>query len=395
VAVTDAFLGAVRRNERYELVDPRDGRIVRRVSARTVFDRIVDAAWSTGDPGLLFLDAINRANPTPALGDIEATNPCGEVPLLPNEACTLGSVNLSRMLTRGKDGWHIDWPSLDRTVEESIRFLDNVVSAGRYPTAEIQSAVERTRKIGLGVMGFSELLIRLGVGYGSERALALADQIMARISTRARSASAALARSRGVFPAWSGSVFQQEGRRVRNAPCTSIAPTGTISIIAGTTSSIEPLFALAYRRVGVLDGATLTEINPLFLEAAEEWRLLTPEVRATLEQRGALGRDESVPANVRDLFATALEIEPAQHLRVQAAFQRHVDNAVSKTINLPEDAPRSAVSEAYLLAHELGLKGVTVYRYGTRGEQVLQLGAGEHSFAWEHFARCDPGDCRL
>lgn len=395
VSITDEFIAAVRRNDRYELVHPRDGRAVRRVSARGVFDRIVDAAWSTGDPGLLFLDAINRANPTPALGDIEATNPCGEVPMLPHEACTLGSVNLPRMLTRGDGRWHIDWRLLDKTVEEAIRFLDDVVSVCRYPSAEVQSAVQRTRKIGLGVMGFAELLIRLGVGYGSERALDIAERVMGRIVTRSKAASAALARSRGVFPAWSESVFQHDGRRLRHATCTSIAPTGTISIIAGTTSSIEPLFALAYRRVGVLDGATLTEISPLFLEVAEERRLLTSDVRASLEHWGALGRDESVPADVRALFATALEIEPAQHLRIQAAFQSHVDNAVSKTINLPENAPRSAVSEAYLLAHELGLKGVTVYRYGTRGEQVLQLGAGEESFAREHFARCDPGDCRL
>jgi ribonucleoside-diphosphate reductase alpha chain len=393
VGVTDAFMRAVEQDEAYELRHPVDGRVVGRPRARVVFDRIVDRCWRTGDPGLLYLDAVNRANPLPGRGPIEATNPCGEVPLLPWECCVLGSVNLAPMV-RAADG-ELDWERLRRAVHTGVRFLDDVVEVNRAPLPAIAAAARATRKIGLGVMGFAECLLRLGVGYDSDAAEAWADRLMAFVAAEARAASRALAVERGVFPAWAESTHAARGERLRHATLLSIAPTGTIAIIAGTSSGIEPLFALAYRRQHSLGGEPLVEVNEVFLRAlAASGADPTPVLDAVLAT-GTLAGVPGLPDDLRRRFVTATEIPVARQLRVQQAFQRHVDNAVAKTVNLPEDAGAERVAEAYLDAWRLGLKGVTLYRSGSTGRQVLTLGLGEDAIAREHFAKCDPGACRL
>ncbi len=395
VGVTDRFMEAVVAGEPYELVDPRDGRVVRRANAREVFDRIVDAAWRTGDPGLVFLDAVNRANPTPALGRIETTNPCGEVPLLPYESCVLGSINLAHMVRTDGPAPEVDWARLEQTVHAGVRFLDDVIEANREPLPEIARATRGNRKIGLGVMGFAEFLILLGVSYESDEAVAWADRVMAFVARQARAASKQLAEERGVFPNWERSVHAAAGERLRNATCLSVAPTGTIGIIAGTSGGIEPLFALAYRRAHALGGEPLVEVNPIFLRYARERLPDADRVIDAVLARGSLRTAPGVPEAVRRLFVTATEVSPRQHLRIQQAFQRHVDNAVSKTINLPEEVGRETVAEVYLEAWRLGLKGITIYRSGSKDRQVLTLGAGEDAASREYFARCDPGACRL
>jgi ribonucleoside-diphosphate reductase alpha chain len=395
VAVTDAFMEAVRRDQEYELINPRTGRVVRRMSARFVFEEIVRAAWQTGDPGLLFLDAINRANPTPHLGAIEATNPCGEVPLLPYESCNLGSINLAHMLREREGRADVDWEKLRATVRKAVRFLDDVIEVNRYPIPEIERMTRGNRKIGLGVMGFAELLIRLGLSYDSDEAVALAEQVMQAIAEEALVASAELAAERGVFPNWKGSVHEARNHHVRHATLTAIAPTGTISIIADTSASIEPLFALAYRRTHVLGGQTLYEVNPLLLEYLDRYGLRAEDVLEAVLARGRLRDVAQVPEEVKRLFVTALEIPPDRHLRIQAAFQRAVDNSVSKTINLPEEATVEEVARAYWHAWELGLKGITIYRYGSKSAQVLELGVDEEAHHYDHASRCDPEECRV
>ncbi len=398
VGVTDAFMEAVQTGRSYGLVNPRTGRETERLKARHVFDEIVDAAWRTGDPGLLFLDAINAASPTPALGPIEATNPCGEVPLLPYESCNLGSINLSRMVKGGAGGdgrAEIDWEKLKALVPVAVRFLDDVIECNRYPDPRFAAMARGNRKIGLGVMGFADLLIRLGVSYASTEAGEIGRQVMRVIGEQARVASLALADERGVFPNYEGSVLAGLGERRRNATLTSIAPTGTLSIIAGTSASIEPLFAVAYRRAHVLSGEGLTELHPLFLEELERRGLGTDRLRREVMARGRLAEVEGLPEEVKRLFVTALEIAPEQHVAVQAAFQQYVDNAVSKTVNLPEEASPEAVASVYQLAWRQNLKGVTIYRYGSKTQQVLQLGVGEEPYEREHFAVCDPHECRL
>ncbi len=395
VGVTDAFMGALGHNEPYELRHPTSGRLIGRLNARDVFDRIVQAAWTTGDPGLIFLDTINRAHPLSSLGRIEATNPCGEVPLLPYESCNLGSINLAHFVKEERSTAALDWSRLGDVVHQAFRFLDDVLVVNRYPLREIEAVTLANRKIGLGVMGFAELLIRLGLPYRSKAAVTFARQLMHFIQDEARRTSAALASERGIFPSWKQSVYAGQGVHLRNATVTSIAPTGTISIIAGTSSSIEPLFALSYRRVGVLGGQTLAEYNPLFLTIGERMGFLTSEVLEDVADHGTLAGAPNVPDAVRDLFATALEIAPRQHLLIQAAFQSSVDNAVSKTINLPTEAPPDTVAEIYREAYHLGLKGITIYRYGSIAEQVLQLGAGEEPYEKEHASKCDPYQCKL
>jgi ribonucleoside-diphosphate reductase alpha chain len=394
VGVTDGFMEAVERGERYALRRPGIGGPAGQMPAREVFDRIVAAAWETGDPGLLFLDAIDRANPLPALGRIEATNPCGEVPLLPYESCVLGSVNLAHMVRPGPSP-DIAWERLREVVRAAVRFLDDVIEVDREPLPEIAEATRASRKIGLGVMGFAECLIRVGVPYDSEAAIAWADRLMAFVAGEARAALRELAERRGVFPSWPRSIFAETGERLRNATCLSVAPTGTIAIIAGTSGGIEPLFALAYRRAHTLGGPPLTEVNPIFLRRIQEQGLPLEPLLEELLARGRLADAPGVPEALRPLFATALEIPPRQHLRVQQAFQRHVDNAVSKTINLAEDASAAVVAEVYRDAWRLGLKGITVYRYGSKAPQVLTLGAEEEPSAREFFTKCDPGACRL
>ena len=372
VAVGDDFMRAVVSGGRHELRNPRTGETVASVEAPRLFDEIAEAAWQSGEPGLLFLDRINADNPVPALGRIEATNPCGEVPLLPNESCNLGSINLAR-LVRGKE---LDWDELARVVRVAVRFLDDVVEVNRYPFPELEEAALATRKIGLGVMGFAELLASLGIPYDSEQAVGLAEQVAERLRAEARAASAELAAERGPFPRFPDSVFARSGGApLRNAQLTSIAPTGTISVIAGTTAGIEPMFALAYVR-NVL-GTRLAELNPLFEQTARRRGFWSDALAAELLERGTVGDLPGIPEDVRRAFVTALEIAPEWHLRIQAAFQRHVDAAVSKTLNLPREATPDTVREALLAAWRAGVKGITVYRDGSRPRQVLTVpGAG-------------------
>ncbi len=395
VGITDTFMNAFERNESYELRHPVSGRVIDRLNAREVFDQIAQAAWATGDPGLIFLDTINRLHPLPSPGRIEATNPCGEVPLLPYEACNLGSINLAHCIKEVQDTVEVDWAHLAEVVHPAVRFLDDVLVVNHYPLPEIEVTTLANRKIGLGVMGFAELLIRVGIPYRSEKAVTLARQLMCFIAQEARHTSAELAAQRGVFPNWEQSMYASQGVQLRNSTMTSIAPTGTISIIADTSSSIEPLFALSYRRVGVLGGQTLVEYNPLFLKIGERMGFLKAEVFDYVANQGTLAGASQVPEAVRDVFATALEIEPRQHLLIQAAFQSCVDNAVSKTINLPNETSPDMVAEIYREAHHLGLKGITIYRYGSVTGQVLQLGADEEPYEKEHTSRCDPSQCKL
>lgn len=392
VSATDAFLRAAAARTDYELANPRTGKVCRRLDAGAVFDAIAEAAWESGDPGMLFRDAIERANPAPHLGRIEATNPCGEVPLLAYESCTLGSVNVARFVRGAGGAGAFDWERLAQVAADAVRFLDDVIEVNRYPLPEIGQATRRTRKIGLGVMGFADALIRLGIGYDSDAAVDFAAQLMRALAQAAARASALLADSRGAYPAWSE---QAAGPRMRNATRTAIAPTGTIGIIAGTSASIEPLFALAYRRTNVLGGQTLEEVSPLFAEALERRGLDAARILAEVREKGRLANVPGVPEELKRLFVTALEIPPERHLAIQAAFQRHVDNAVSKTINLPREATPQDVARIYRRAWELGLKGITVYRYGAKPAQVLELGAAEEPHRYEHASRCDPEECQI
>jgi ribonucleoside-diphosphate reductase alpha chain len=391
VGVTDAFMQAVEAGAPYDLVHPGRRQVVRRLPAREVFERIVHAAWACGDPGVLFLDSINRADPLPVLGAIEATNPCGEVPLRPWESCILGSVNLVHVVASGG----IDWQRLRATVHAGVRFLDDALEVNRDPLPQVAAATRASRKIGLGVMGFAECLILLGVAYDSDEAVAWADRLAAFIADEARQASRRLAEERGVFPDWPRSVHATTGDRVRNATRLSVAPTGTISIIAGTSGGIEPLFALAYRRRHSLGGAPIVEVNPIFLRHAATLGLDTGHRFRQLAAAGHIGALPGVPDAVRRLFVTATETPVRRHLAIQQAFQRHVDNAVSKTINLPADAGTDQVAEAYREGWRLGLKGVTVYRTRSRPGEVLTLGIDEPLEARELFTKCDPGACLL
>lgn len=367
VAVTDEFMAAAAAGERFTLRDPRDGSPRGELDARALLDEIAQAAWGTGDPGLVFLDTINRSNPTPALGEIEATNPCGEVPLLPWEACTLGSVNVAQFWDASRGD--LDWEALVRTVAVATRFLDDVVETNQFPVAEITAAVRGNRKVGVGVMGFADLLVEASIPYASDEALALATRVMETIQRAADDTSEALAAEKGVFPNWERSVYAG-GRRFRNATRTCIAPTGTIAIIAGASSGIEPYFSLAhYRRMG--DGTVLPEVSEAFQAVARERGFWSEELMEDLAHGTPLADFPEVPGDVHARFATAHDVPPEWHVRMQAAFQAHTDLAVSKTVNLPRDATAAQVREVYALAHHLGCKGVTVYRDGSRAMQVL------------------------
>lgn len=397
VGARDAFMAAVNTGQKWELKNPRTGRVTAAVDAARLFRRIAEAAWATGDPGLVFLDAIERANPTPSLGTIQTTNPCGEVPLLPYESCNLGSINLATCLRR-QGGQHVfDWEKFRDSVRLGVRFLDDVVEVNRYPAAALEAMARGNRKIGLGVMGLSETLIRLGLAYDSPEAGRTASDIARVLRETADAASAELAAERGVFPNWGESTFGRAQQPRRNATVLSIAPTGTISLIAGTTSGIEPLFGIAYTRSHVLGERALPEVSPLFAEQMEarglDWRPLVPIILRTGSVQGVAG----VPEDLKRVFRCALDIEPMGHLRMQAAFQAHVDNAVSKTVNLPFTAGVDRVEQVYRDAHHMGLKGITVFRYGSRSEQVLSLGAKPHNerFDLAHLTSCDPGACRV
>lgn len=326
---------------------------------------------------------------------MESTNPCGELPLLPNESCNLGSINLPHFVKESGGRHIVDWDRLQATTDAAVRFLDDVVTINEYPTEAIARMTLGNRKIGLGVMGYAELCILLDVSYASPEAVELAQELMRFIAAEAYSASVRLAEERGPFPNWTSSVHAVTGRKLRNATLTSIAPTGTISILAGTSSSIEPLFALAYRRRDVLGGETLPEFNPIVVKLLEARGLATSELLHELARVGRLTQPMGVPDATRRLFITALEIPPEHHVLIQAAFQEHVDNAVSKTVNLPHDATPDDVSRLYRLAYDLSCKGVTVFRYGSRTEQVLEIGVDEQLYEREHYTKCDPGACKL
>ncbi len=395
VGVTDSFMQALEEDRDYELINPRTKKVVKRLKARMVFDAIVENAWETGDPGLVFLDTINRAQPTPEIGLIESTNPCGEVPLLPYESCNLASINLSHMLKENKDKEEIDWEKLKITTHKVIRFLDDVIEVNKFSIPQVEHITRGNRKIGLGVMGFAEMLIRLRIPYDSSKALSLAEKLMSFIAQEALRASMNLAEERGVFPFWRKSIYAKKGIRVRNATQTSIAPTGTISIIAGTTTGIEPLFAIAYTRAHVLEEERLVEVNPIFLNYAIKEGFYSEELIQKIAKAGSIKNIPDIPKEAKKVFVTALEVSVEQHIRIQAAFQKYVDNSVSKTINMPHESTPEDVKRAYLLAYQLGCKGITIYRYGSLKEQVLELGVEEKFFEREHYSKCDPEACRI
>ena len=374
VAVTNEFMEAVKAGGEYELINPRTKKVEKKLNAGEVFGKIVDMAWKTGDPGVVFIDRINQDNPTPKLGRIESTNPCGEQPLLPYESCNLGSINLSRMLKSGDGKYEIDYPRLARTVKAAVRFLDNVIGVNKFPLDQIEEMTKKSRKIGLGVMGFADMLIRLGVPYNSETALEIGTEVMRFVHDEAAKASAELAEERGVFPAFPGSIYDVPGGpKMRNASCTTIAPTGTLSIIAGCSSGIEPLFALSYTR-NILDGARMVEVNPYFEEVSKNGGFYSGELMKRLAEGAHLDEMEGVPDEVKRVFITAHHITPEWHVRMQSAFQKSTDNAVSKTVNFPHEATREDIANVYMMAYEEGLKGITIYRDRSRDSQVLVTG---------------------
>jgi ribonucleoside-diphosphate reductase alpha chain len=379
VAVTDKFMADVKADRTFELKNPATGKKAGQIRAKSVFDLIVNAAWRSGDPGLVFIDQINRKNPTPQIGMIEATNPCGELPLLAFESCNLASINLAKMVDNGK----LDWDKLKDRVGWAIRFLDNVIEVNKYPLPQIQKITLANRKIGLGVMGFADMLIMLGMTYGSEEALKLAKKLMKFIHEHSIMTSVELAEERGVFPNFDKSIYAVKGLRLRNATANTIAPTGTISIIAGCSSGIEPLFAVSFVR-NVLSGTKLFEVNPLFEEAAKKAGLHLHDILGEIARKGSLQSVKGIPSELKRIFVTAFDVSPLQHLQVQAAFQKYTDNAVSKTINLPENASVDVVRDIYLKAHELKCKGITIYRYGSKDQQVLSFGVKEKNVPKSH-----------
>ena len=376
VAVTDEFMKAVERGTDYDLVNPRTGKVTGKLNAKEVFDKVVELAWRTGDPGVVFIDEINRHNPTPKLGRIESTNPCGEQPLLPFESCNLGSINLSRMVMHQNGQPCVDYDRLAGTVRPAVRFLDDVIDVNRFPLPEIAEMTRTTRKTGLGVMGFADMLIQLGIPYDSEQGLAQAEEIARFISQEAEQASIELAQERGVFPAFEGSVHDRpDGHRFRNASRTTIAPTGSLSIIANCSSGIEPLFALSYVR-HILDGEEFVEVNPYFEETARNRGFHSLDLMRQLAAGKSLRDVEGVPEDIKKLFVTAHDISPEWHVRMQAAFQKSTDSAVSKTVNFPYEATPEDVAKVYMLAYQAGLKGITIYRDRSRESQVLTVGEG-------------------
>ncbi len=379
VSVTDKFWQALKKGEDYEIISPKTGQAIRKVSSRDVFDLIVKSAHRNGEPGLIFIDKMNQFNPTPQLGLYEATNPCGEQVLLPYESCNLGSINLLNLVVKKDSGYEIDWDRLQAVVRAAVHFLDNVIDANRHPIKEIEHTTKLTRKIGLGIMGWASLLTRLGISYDSQEALDLAGRVMSFILTEAKVKSLELAKTKGVFPAFEKSVFAKKGdkMRFRNATLTTIAPTGTISIIGGPCSSgIEPIFAICYYR-NVMDKTKLIETDPVFEEVARERGFYSAELMQKIAEEGSIQNIKEIPVDIKKAFVTAHDIAPEWHIKMQAEFQKYTDNAVSKTINFPHSATEEDVRKAYLLAYQLGCKGITVYRDGSRQEQVLNISKKE------------------
>jgi ribonucleoside-diphosphate reductase alpha chain len=372
VGLTEEFMKAVANNKEFDLVNPRTREIVESLNANKVFDKIAQMAWKNGEPGIVFLDRLNRDNPTPKLGEIESTNPCGEQPLLPYESCNLGSINLSKMI----EGGEINWDKLEKTVKTAVHFLDNVITMNHFPLDKIKEMTEANRKIGLGVMGFADTLIMLGIPYNSNEAIDMAEKLMSFIREKARETSAELANVRGTFPNFKDSIYNVSGQpKLRNATTTTIAPTGSIGIIAGCSSGIEPLFAISYIRANVLNDEELVEVNPLFEKMAKKMGFYSKDLMTKIAKKGSVQGMDDVPEDVQKIFVTALDISPEWHIRMQAAFQKHVDNAVSKTVNFPNSATTREIKKVYQLANELGCKGVTVYRDGSRDKQVLNIGS--------------------
>jgi ribonucleoside-diphosphate reductase alpha chain len=377
VAITDSFMKAVEKKADYNLVNPHNQEVAGHLNAQDVFNKIVSMAWRTGDPGIIFIDRINQYNSTPNLGKIESTNPCGEQPLLPYESCNLGSINLSRMIKTVNVQAEVDFDKLRETIKLSVRFLDDVIEVNKYPLKQIDEMTHKTRKIGLGIMGFADMLIQLRIPYNSDRALDVAEKVMHFISEEATAESVSLGKTRGVFPAFAGSVYDtQNGPKVRNANRTTIAPTGTLSIIAGCSSGIEPIFALSYFR-HILDGEKLVEINPYFETAAKQNQFYSTDLMKRLAEGEKLDKIGEVPAWAKDIFVTSHDIAPECHVKIQAAFQKYTDSAVSKTVNLPNEATADDVQKIYALAYNSGLKGITIYRDRSRETQVLNTGQKE------------------
>ncbi|MEW5874547.1 MAG: vitamin B12-dependent ribonucleotide reductase [Candidatus Zixiibacteriota bacterium] len=388
VAITDEFMQAVEAGATYPLYDPRTRRpaekdgVVQRLDARKVFTSIIEHAWNTGEPGVVFIDRINQGNPTHRVEEIEATNPCGEQPLPPYDSCNLASINLGMVvkeeLPATYDRRHpetgVDWDRLTRLVKLGVHFLDNVIDANKYPIPEITEQTRRNRRIGLGVMGWADMLVQLGVRYDSEEAFELGDKVMHHIQSQARIFSSELATKRGKFPNWDGSVYKDEGVAMRNATVTTVAPTGTISIIAGCSSGIEPYYAISFVR-NVMEGTRLVDVNPFFEAVAKERGFYSPELMEKIANSNSIQEMEEIPSDVREVFITAADVAPDAHIRMQAVFQKHCDSAVSKTINMPTAATTEEVQTAYWQAYRLGCKGVTIYRDGSRPGQVLSTGA--------------------
>ena len=373
IGITDAFMQAVEKNQDFPLINPRTRAVVKTVNAKQLFDQIIHSAWENGEPGVLFLGTINAANPTPLLGEIEGTNPCGEQPLLPFEACVLGSVNLSRMvkLTHGK--YEIDWNRLETVIQRAVHFLDNVIDMNKYPLPQIEHLTKGNRKIGLGVMGLADLLLKFGISYNSEEAIHFTDKLMCFFSQKANEASVELAAKRGTFPNYQKSIYAQKNEPgYRNATRTTIAPTGTISIIADCSSGIEPLFAIAYKR-HVLVEEGLPEINSYFLEIAKKRSFYSERLIEKVSTEGSIQNLDDIPEDVKKVFITARDVSPEQHVKIQATCQKYIDNGVSKTINFPKNATAGDVEKVFLLAYKSGCKGITVYRDKSRVSQVLSV----------------------
>lgn len=371
VGITNDFMNAIKKNEPWDLINPRTNKVVKTVKATLLWQQIINEAWKTGDPGLLFLDTINKSNPTPNLGVIISTNPCGEVPLLNYESCNLGSINLSNMVSFKKNEPTVDWIKLAETIKIAIRFLDNIITVNYYLLPEIASITKKNRKIGLGVMGWAELLLQLNIPYNSNEAIYLGEKLMKFIKEKSYKTSEELAKEKGAFPAWKNSIHKNNAP-IRNATCNSIAPTGTISIIANTSYSIEPIFALAYKRTGILGGKNQIEVNPIFKNKMKLLGLWNDELKQTIYKTGSIKSVKNIPNSLKKLAETSLEIPWRCHLLHQRAFQKYTDNAVSKTINLPENISIKEISEIYWTAWEYQLKGITIFRYGSRNQQVLQ-----------------------
>ncbi len=377
VAITDAFMEALENDSDYDIIHPVSKKVVGRKNANKIFDLIVHKAWETGDPGIIFIDRINKYNPTPHIGEIESTNPCGEQPLLPFEACNLGSINLLNMLKEVNGKWEVDWDKLEKVTKRAIHFLDNVIDASKFPLKQITEMVQGNRKVGLGVMGFAEMLFKLEIAYDSDEAIALGEKIMKKIDQASKEESKRLAELRGAFPNFKGSIYDKEGKKpLRNASTTTIAPTGTISIIAGCSSGIEPLFALAFTR-NILDGEQLVEVNPVFKEIAVKEGFYSDKLMKRISEEGTLQNINEIPNKWKRIFKTAHDISPEWHVRMQAAFQKYTDNAVSKTINFSHEAKPEDVRKSYLIAYKLGCKGVTVFRDRCLESQVLNVGVSK------------------